>query len=116
MVRLMRPAGGGAIVNMASVAAKIGYPNRATYAASKRAVLGLTASLAREVGADGIRVNAILPGMVRGDRIDAVIAKFAEATIVPFPLAVQNCLCCFTDPVRASRFLGIRTSSSALTR
>lgn len=79
MVPLMKAAGAGSIVNMASVAAKIGYPNRAAYAASKRAVLGLTASLAREVGPDGIRVNAILPGTVRGARIDAVIAAFAEA-------------------------------------
>ena len=82
MVRLMRPKGHGVIINMASVAAKIGYPNRAAYAASKRAVLGLTASLAREVGPDGIRVNAILPGTVRGERIDGVIARFAEANKV----------------------------------
>jgi NAD(P)-dependent dehydrogenase (short-subunit alcohol dehydrogenase family) len=82
MVRLMRPRRHGVIINMASVAAKIGYPNRAAYAASKRAVLGLTASLAREVGRDGIRVNAILPGTVRGDRIDGVIARFAVANMV----------------------------------
>jgi len=92
MVRLMRPAGGGAIVNMASVAAKIGYPNRAAYAASKRAVLGLTASLAREVGADDIRVNAILPGTVRGDRIDAVIARFAEANGIGIETARESYL------------------------
>jgi NAD(P)-dependent dehydrogenase (short-subunit alcohol dehydrogenase family) len=79
MVRLMRPRGHGVIVNMASVAAKIGHPNRAPYAASKRAVLGLTASLAREVGPDGIRVNAILPGAVSGERMDGVIARYAEA-------------------------------------
>ena len=82
MVRLMRSRRQGVILNMASVAAKIGYPNRAAYAASKRAVLGLTASLAREVGPDGIRVNAILPGTVRGDRIDRVIAELAEANTV----------------------------------
>ena len=82
MVRLMRPAGAGAIVNVASVAAKIGYPNRAAYAASKRAVLGLTVSLAREVGGAGIRVNAILPGTVRGERIDGVLARYAEANQV----------------------------------
>lgn len=79
MVPMMRANGGGTIINMASVAAKLGYPNRSAYAASKRAVLGLTASLAREVGGDGIRVNAVLPGTVRGERIDNVIAKYAEA-------------------------------------
>ncbi|WP_198384036.1 SDR family NAD(P)-dependent oxidoreductase [Roseomonas sp. KE2513] len=79
MVRLMRPAGRGTIVNMSAAAAKIGYPNRAAYAASKRAVLGLTASLAREVGADGIRVNAVLPAAVRGERMDTVIERYATA-------------------------------------
>lgn len=69
----------GTIVNMASVAAKIGYPNRAVYAASKWGVLGFTASLAREVGAAGIRVNAILPGSVRGARIESVVSNYAEA-------------------------------------
>ena len=87
MVRLMRAAGGGTIVNVASVAAKIAYPNRAAYAASKRAVLGLTASLAREVGGDGIRVNAILPGTVRGERIQGVIARYAEANEITFEQA-----------------------------
>lgn len=78
MVPLMRGQG-GAIVNMASVAAKIGYPNRAPYAASKWAVLGFTASLAREVAEHGIRVNAILPGSVRGERIMRVIRAYAQA-------------------------------------
>jgi len=77
-VPLMRGQG-GAIINMASVAAKIGYPNRAPYAASKRAVLGFTASLAREVAEHGIRVNAILPGSVRGERIMRVIRAYAQA-------------------------------------
>ena len=69
----------GVIVNMASVAAKIGHANRSPYGASKWAVLGFTAALAREVGAKGIRVNAILPGSVRGPRIASVIENFARA-------------------------------------
>jgi NAD(P)-dependent dehydrogenase (short-subunit alcohol dehydrogenase family) len=97
MVRLMRPKRHGVILNMASVAAKIGYPNRAAYAASKRAVLGLTASLAREVGPDGIRVNAILPGTVRGDRIDRVIAGFAEANKVSIDEARKTYLARHAD-------------------
>jgi len=79
IVPRMVAAGGGVIVNIASVAAKIGYPGRSPYAASKWGLLGLTATLAREVGAQGIRVNAILPGSVRGPRIAAVIAGYAEA-------------------------------------
>jgi len=82
MVPLMRASGGGCIINISSVAAKIGYPKRAPYAASKWAVLGLTATRAREVGADGIRVNAVLPGPVRGTRAQKVIADYAKANRV----------------------------------
>jgi NAD(P)-dependent dehydrogenase (short-subunit alcohol dehydrogenase family) len=92
MVPLMRSKGGGTIINMASVAAKIGYPNRAAYAASKRAVLGFTASLAREVGGDGIRVNAVLPGTVRGERIDGVIARYAAANKISVREAEEHYL------------------------
>lgn len=77
----------GVIVNLASVAARIGYPNRSPYAASKWAVLGFTASLAREVGEDGIRVNAILPGAIRGERMIAVVEAYAEANGVDFATA-----------------------------
>jgi NAD(P)-dependent dehydrogenase (short-subunit alcohol dehydrogenase family) len=73
----MVAAGHGIIVNMSSVAGTIGYPNRSPYCATKWAVLGLTASLAREVGKNGVRVNAILPGTVRGPRIESVIAAYA---------------------------------------
>ena len=72
----------GVIVNMASVAARIGYANRSPYCASKWAVLGLTGSLAREVGPFGVRVNAILPGSVRGERIMGVIRAYAAANQV----------------------------------
>ncbi|MEW5424669.1 SDR family NAD(P)-dependent oxidoreductase [Amorphus sp. 3PC139-8] len=78
VVPQMARDGGGTIVNLSSVAGKIGYPNRSPYAASKWAVLGFTASLAREVATDGIRVNALMPGSVRGPRIEAVIAAYAE--------------------------------------
>ncbi len=74
----MVAAGRGSIINLSSVAGKIGYPDRSPYCASKWAVLGLTASLAREVGRHGVRVNAILPGTVRGPRITAVIERYAE--------------------------------------
>ncbi|HWK45932.1 MAG TPA: SDR family oxidoreductase [Stellaceae bacterium] len=75
----MIEAGSGVIVNMSSVAGKIGFANRSPYVASKWGVLGLTATLAQEVSRHGIRVNAILPGTTRGERIDRVIAGFAEA-------------------------------------
>lgn len=74
----------GVIINMSSVAAKIGYPNRSVYAASKWGILGLTASLAREVGTMGIRVNAILPAAIRGERIINVVKAYAEANDLSF--------------------------------
>lgn len=76
-VPLIRQAGGGSIVNMSSAAGRLGYAFRTPYAAAKWGVIGLTQSLARELGPDNIRVNAILPGIVEGPRIDAVISARA---------------------------------------
>jgi NAD(P)-dependent dehydrogenase (short-subunit alcohol dehydrogenase family) len=75
----LRSAGGGAILNMSSTAGRLGYPLRSPYAASKWAVVGLTKTLAMELGPFGIRVNAIMPGVVDGQRIRSVIAVKAEA-------------------------------------
>ncbi len=83
-VPLIKAAGGGSIVIMSSAAGLFGYPLRAPYAASKWALIGLTKTLAMELGAFGIRVNAICPGPVAGPRIDGVIAAKAEARGVPF--------------------------------
>ncbi|MFO0295261.1 MAG: SDR family oxidoreductase [Rhodospirillales bacterium] len=78
-VPLLKAAGGGSIVNLSSVAGRLGYPLRTPYAASKWAVVGLTKSLAMELGPDGIRVNCIQPGLVAGPRIDRVIQAKADA-------------------------------------
>ena len=75
----LRAAGGGSIVNLSSAAGRFGFPLRAPYSAAKWGVVGFTKSLSIELGADGIRVNAILPGPVDGPRIRAVIKAKAEA-------------------------------------
>jgi len=67
------------IINLASIAGHLGMARRAPYSASKWAVVGFTKTLAIELGGDGIRVNAILPGAVDGPRIQAVIAAKAKS-------------------------------------
>ena len=75
----LKAAGGGSIINISSTAGLFGYPLRTPYAAAKWAVIGLTKSLAMELGPHGIRVNAICPGAVDGPRMDRVIAADAQA-------------------------------------
>lgn len=67
------------ILAMSSVAGRLGYGFRTPYAATKWAIVGLVKSLAVELGPEGIRANAILPGAVRGPRMDNVIAERARA-------------------------------------
>jgi NAD(P)-dependent dehydrogenase (short-subunit alcohol dehydrogenase family) len=68
----------GSIINISSMAGMVGYGMRTPYAAAKWAVVGLTKSLAIELGPHGVRCNCICPGSVRGDRIDRVIAAEAQ--------------------------------------
>ena len=77
-VPLLKQAGGGAIVNMSSSAGRFGYAFRTPYSSAKWGVIGLTQSLAKELGPDNIRVNAILPGIIEGPRMENVIARRAE--------------------------------------
>ncbi|WP_287070388.1 SDR family oxidoreductase [Mesorhizobium sp.] len=77
-VPLIKAAGGGSIVSMSSAAGRHGYAFRTPYSAAKFGVIGFTQSLAKELGPHGIRVNAILPGIIEGPRIDKVIADRAR--------------------------------------
>ncbi len=74
----LKAAGGGSIVTMSSNAGTMGLPFRAPYVASKWGIIGLTKTLAMELGPSGIRVNAVCPGDVEGERIDRVIHAEAE--------------------------------------
>jgi NAD(P)-dependent dehydrogenase (short-subunit alcohol dehydrogenase family) len=79
VIPAMKARRSGLIVNISSGSAKVGLPLRLPYVVSKGAVISLTMNLARELGPYGIRVNAILPGAIRGDRINRVIATKAAA-------------------------------------
>ena len=64
---------GGSIINLSSGAGIMGFPLRSPYAASKWAIVGVTKTLAMELGKYKIRVNAICPGTIKGDRMVRVI-------------------------------------------
>jgi NAD(P)-dependent dehydrogenase (short-subunit alcohol dehydrogenase family) len=83
MTRLAIPAlihSRGVIINMASAAGRFGYANRSPYSASKWALIGFTKTLAMELGEHGVRVNAIAPGAVAGERAERVFAGRAQAS------------------------------------
>lgn len=77
--KIMKPQGGGVIINTSSMVSLYGQPSGCGYPASKFAVNGLTKSLARELGKDHIRVNAVAPGVTRTD----MVAVLPEAVIQP---------------------------------
>ncbi len=79
---------GGSIVNISSVAGLVGARNRSVYAASKHAVMGLTRSMALELGPHGIRVNAVCPGLVNTPLAADLMADaaFVAATRARIPL------------------------------
>jgi NAD(P)-dependent dehydrogenase (short-subunit alcohol dehydrogenase family) len=78
--RLAFAGRGGAIVNIASNAGKVGFPNMAAYNASKAAVINLTRSLAREWAAEHINVNAVCPGSVATPMLREVADQMASET------------------------------------
>ncbi|HVV80961.1 MAG TPA: SDR family oxidoreductase [Pseudolabrys sp.] len=78
-VPLIKASRQPSILAISSVAGRLGYAYRTPYAATKWAIVGLIKSLAIELGPAGIRVNAILPGVVSGERMDRVIADRADA-------------------------------------
>jgi len=80
-IPLLKKSKNASITNISSVAGIMGYPLRSPYAASKWAVVGITKTLAMELGKYKIRVNAICPGTIKGDRMKRVIrdkAKFEK--------------------------------------
>lgn len=93
----------GVVINMSSVGGRFGYPERSPYSVTKRGIIAFTETLAIELGGDDIRVNAIAPGAVDGDRIHRVLQGRADATgrslddVTADALAIQS-LKRFVDP------------------
>jgi NAD(P)-dependent dehydrogenase (short-subunit alcohol dehydrogenase family) len=89
----LRASDRGSVVNIASIGGKRPYPNRTAYAASKMALIGLTRTLAYELGRDEVTVNSVLPGPVRGPRIEEMMAKqdaLAEEGIEPADVGADD--------------------------
>lgn len=83
---IMKQQGGGSIINISSMVSIYGQPAGCGYPASKFAVNGLTKSLARELGRDQIRVNAVAPGVTRTDMVAALPEEMVQKLAATIPL------------------------------
>jgi NAD(P)-dependent dehydrogenase (short-subunit alcohol dehydrogenase family) len=88
----LKASGNASIINLSSAAGIFGFPMRTPYAAAKWGVVGLSKSLAIELGEYGIRCNAICPGLVAGDRIRRVIEAKSQARGVAFKVLEDEAL------------------------
>ncbi|WP_347103853.1 3-oxoacyl-[acyl-carrier-protein] reductase [Streptococcus anginosus] len=86
VLKPMTKARQGAVINVSSVVGLIGNVGQANYAASKAGLIGFTKSVAREVAARNVRVNAIAPGMIESDMTDVLSDKVKEATLAQIPM------------------------------
>ena len=84
--KVMKEQGGGVILNTSSMVSIYGQPSGAAYPASKFAINGLTKSLARELGKDNIRVNAVAPGVTKTDMVASLPEQVVKPIIDSIPL------------------------------
>lgn len=84
--KVMKEQGGGVILNTSSMVSIYGQPSGVGYPASKFAVNGMTKSLARELGKDNIRVNAVAPGITKTDMVAALPEEMIKPLIATIPL------------------------------
>lgn len=102
-IPIIKKSDAGVILVMSSVGGRFGYANRSPYAATKRGLIAFAETLALELGGDSIRVNAIAPGAVAGERIQRVLQGRADASgqsleeVTAEALGVQS-LKYFVDP------------------
>ena len=111
--KVMKEQGGGVILNTSSMVSIYGQPSGVAYPASKFAVNGLTKSLARELGKDNIRVNAVAPGVTRTDMVAALPEEMIKPLIATIPLGrvgepedVAKCLSSIWQAILASYVTG----------
>ena len=98
VVQPLRDSGGGSIINIASLAAVFGLPYGLDYVASKAAVIGMTRGMARELGPDRIRVNAVAPSAVMtegteeffGEKLEKAKKVIASGQVIPRNLVTAD--------------------------
>lgn len=91
-IPLLKQSDAGVIINMSSIAGRLGYPYRLAYSTTKWGLIGFTKTLSMELGADNIRVNAILPGAVDGERVQRVLQARADVAHSSLEQVTQNAL------------------------
>jgi len=77
--KIMRVQKSGSIINMSSLMGIQGYPMRSAYTATKFALIGITETMARELGPVNVRVNALMPGAVSGENMDRILQQRSKA-------------------------------------
>ena len=113
----LKKSAAGSIVMMSSVGGRFGYPNRSAYCTAKMGLIGFAKTLSRELGQYDIRVNAIAPGAVGGDRIERVLQGRAAAEHKPIEeiraeaMSVQS-LKRFVDPKDIAALILFLTSDA----
>ncbi|MBW1689948.1 MAG: SDR family oxidoreductase [Deltaproteobacteria bacterium] len=104
----MRRAGWGRIINLSSVYGAIGGKGEVAYSTAKAGIIGLTKSVARECGKDGVTVNAVLPGLIRTPTIEAFMAeKYKREIIADTPLGRM------AEPEEVARVIAFLASDDA---
>lgn len=88
----LKQSDSGVIINLSSIAGRMGYPFRLAYSTSKWGIIGFTKTLSMELGAFDIRVNVVLPGAVDGERVQRVLQARADAMNISLEEVTQNAL------------------------
>jgi len=107
VLRPMMKARRGSIIFISSVIGQMGNAGQVPYSAAKAALLGMTKSLAREVGSRGIRVNAVTPGFIKTDMTSALPEQNKEGILAQIPLGS------FGDPEDVARVVAFLASSAS---